>query len=275
MPQIRIYDLNDPGIYCDQNYRDDMVTLKDIMNKYNKGLTPENTYLAIGNSIFNDWDYPIEVCLFYGDDINVCKIRTCFDFNFVDVTKKGIEYKKDENAPDWRIVSNGLCLEGKCKNKNCEAFNNFVIINMGVPCIFKLGLPTEKQPTQCPMCKKHVKAVNCGFYKCEFRYIAIMETDEGKVKKESEWKDIKDEYYTFDEQESLNYSSFVIEVKNGNQSITDEFECSICLSGENNRFQHHNRNIKTLSCRHKFHEVCLDPWLARTKSCPYCRDSIN
>lgn len=246
MFSVRINDLNELGVYEDLQYDEPTETLKDIISRYNNTLNPKNTRLAIGNSAFQNWEYPIDACLFYGDSINVYHLREnakrrneveCdFGGNFADITNGGKEFQWNKNAPEWRIASKGFSLEGKCTNKDCRAYNNNVIINMGVPCLFKLGLPTDDQQTKCPLCEKHVKAVNCGFNNCEFRYKALVETDEGLEKKESDWKEIKDVYYTFDESKSLKYSSLVIEVKQGNQSITREFDCCICLNSSRKTF---------------------------------------
>ena len=146
---------------------------------------------------------------------------------------------------------------------------------MGAPTIFKLGLPSEKQPTECPLCKKHVKAVTCAFNNCEYKYISMIDTDNGLVKKESGWEEVKDVYYRFDETKSLRYSSLVIETKIGNNSITCEFECGICLSSSQNKFDNPNKNVRELSCKHKFHEACIIPWIEKCNSCPYCRKAVK
>lgn len=40
--------------------------------------------------------------------------------------------------------------------------------------------------------------------------------------------------------------------------------CSICL-------EKLNGNIKTLSCKHKFHSSCITRWYRNNKTCPICR----
>ncbi len=146
---------------------------------------------------------------------------------------------------------------------------------MGAPIIFKLGLPSDKQPTNCPLCKNHVMAVTCAFNNCEYRYKSIVDTKNGLDKKGETWKEVNDYYYRFDESNSLKYSSLVIETKIGKNSITREFECGICLSGSENKFQNPNKQIKELPCRHSFHVVCIEPWIRSKNSCPYCRVAIN
>lgn len=33
-----------------------------------------------------------------------------------------------------------------------------------------------------------------------------------------------------------------------------------------------NNDIKKLSCQHIFHSKCIDPWLSKEKSCPFCKE---
>ena len=58
---------------------------------------------------------------------------------FTDITQEAKKYEWNKSAPDWRIAHKGLCLEGRCQNEQCKAFNKMVVINMGVT-IFKLGI---------------------------------------------------------------------------------------------------------------------------------------
>ena len=46
-------------------------------------------------------------------------------------------------------------------------------------------------------------------------------------------------------------------------------DCSICLES----FTDGDELIR-LPCGHKFHSVCLDPWIRCCGDCPYCRRSI-
>jgi hypothetical protein len=45
-----------------------------------------------------------------------------------------------------------------------------------------------------------------------------------------------------------------------------ELTCSICLETIEN-----NYNI-LYKCFHKFHKECIDRWLNKNKTCPYCRE---
>ena len=133
--------------------------------------------------------------------------------NFVDVSsEKGPQkIKFSKNAPHWRIVSTGLCLEGLCRNKECEAFSHFVIMNMGANICYDIGLPNDK--TYCPICWKYVKPITCAFNKCKYRYVGIKRTSNGLERVKSDWKECDDNYYRFDPQEhgTADWSRLVLE----------------------------------------------------------------
>ena len=44
-----------------------------------------------------------------------------------------------------------------------------------------------------------------------------------------------------------------------------EDDCSICL-------MELRSNVKTLLCGHQFHVSCIDAWLAKRPTCPFCRE---
>ena len=114
------------------------------------------------------------------------------------------------SAPKWRAIDWGLNLEGRCENRSCKAFGKMVIMRMGSPIIYKLGLP-HKKPTNCPMCHQYVKPETCGFFGCSFRFLGIMETKNGPKKYKSEWKGISgQEYHRFDEVNKCNWIRFSI-----------------------------------------------------------------
>ena len=50
----------------------------------------------------------------------------------------------------------------------------------------------------------------------------------------------------------------------GNRPSHSCENCSICL-------EKLNGNIKTLSCKHKFHTSCITRWYRNNKTCPICR----
>ena len=53
-------------------------------------------------------------------------------------------------------------------------------------------------------------------------------------------------------------------LRNSTVLMKDSVECSICYENQDNI-------IRRLSCGHEFHLNCIDQWLAKKKTCPYCR----
>lgn len=126
-------------------------------------------------------------------------------FSFANLAENGVKTEWSQKAPEWRGVDCGLCFEGKCTNLKCVAYKRMVVMNMGTRIIYKMGFPGQK-PTCCPMCNKYVKPETCGFSNCEFRSIGIMEGGaNGPVRHKSEWIEVGDEYYRFDESKKANW----------------------------------------------------------------------
>ena len=50
-------------------------------------------------------------------------------------------------------------------------------------------------------------------------------------------------------------------------NLDTEYEtCTICRENFEN-----NSIVRKLNCNHIFHLNCIDQWLAKKKTCPYCR----
>lgn len=152
---------------------------------------------------------------------------------FACLSQKPQRFDWSAEAPKWRTVTMGLCLEGICKNKSCKAYEKMVIINMGLPIIFKLGLVQNQ--TNCPICRQHVKPLACAFNNCYYRYIAtIEEQNQEKRRVKSEWKQVGNYYSRFSEKNQANYASLVIEAKPINMydmgyNLTEPVGCVYCL----------------------------------------------
>ena len=63
------------------------------------------------------------------------------------------QHQFGQSGPKWSRIGAGLFLDGRCKNKECEAFNKTVSINLGLG-VFDYILDLER--SICPMCKKFV-----------------------------------------------------------------------------------------------------------------------
>ena len=65
------------------------------------------------------------------------------------------------------------------------------------------------------MCNNYVKPVTCALNNCSWRYLGSKETPTGYENIKSEWAEIKDHYYRFNEDDEVTWSSLVIETKYG------------------------------------------------------------
>jgi hypothetical protein len=59
-------------------------------------------------------------------------------------------YNKHQTYP-WRLIHNGLNIEGLCTNSHCRAYNQMVIINLGFG-EFDHSRIILQRSNKCPMC---------------------------------------------------------------------------------------------------------------------------
>lgn len=59
------------------------------------------------------------------------------------------------SSPNWRRISSGINLEGKCKNKDCEAYDENVWSRLGFG---EFHLPYQVKNTPCKMCEHNLKS---------------------------------------------------------------------------------------------------------------------
>jgi len=48
-------------------------------------------------------------------------------------------------------------------------------------------------------------------------------------------------------------------------------KCAICMT----QFKDGDEGILGASCKHAFHEKCLETWLDRSQTCPLCRERLD
>ncbi|CAF1051853.1 unnamed protein product [Brachionus calyciflorus] len=196
---------------------------------------------------------------------------------FPDVGGIGFPAMK-EHLEDWRIAKAGLCLEGKCENSECLAFNEMVIMNMGVPYIHHVGMIFNKKETKCPQCESYVKAITCSFNNCKWRYSGILVTKDGPVRVRSDWKIVENEYYKFsdDENSKVDWYSLTIETNlpdnhiKINNELTQDI-CAIC-------YDVFHDVAKKLKCNHIFHINCFEQLVKNNginTRCPLCRGIVD
>lgn len=68
-------------------------------------------------------------------------------------------------------------------------------------------------------------------------------------------------------QESLTYPHVLIHTTQ--HHVRQQDSCAICL--EKYTFQ---EVTHMLSCQHRFHAQCIDPWLQEHKECPICKVNV-
>ncbi|CAF0824067.1 unnamed protein product [Brachionus calyciflorus] len=186
--------------------------------------------------------------------------------NVLDIEREESRAKKlktshwNEDILDWRKARAGLCVEGECENSQCKAYGQMVIINLGVPVIYHVGLIDNKKTT-CPICIKYVQPKKCAFNNCKWRYMGIKETRTGPQIQNRDWETVQDEYYMVhpeQEQWLLEWNSLVIETKalskckDNKECLTKSEICSVCLEdyGELKKFL-------DICDKHKFHTSCI------------------
>mmetsp|Transcript_4561 Transcript_4561/g.409 ORF Transcript_4561/g.409 Transcript_4561/m.409 type:complete len:92 (+) Transcript_4561:301-576(+) len=80
--------------------------------------------------------------------------------------ENAIQIGFSKTAPDYRIISKGLNLEGTCSNKDCEVYNKSAWCKHGFG-DFNFNMITKI--SKCPICKENLKDINnVGYYLCSW-----------------------------------------------------------------------------------------------------------
>jgi hypothetical protein len=88
--------------------------------------------------------------------------------NFTDLSKNIYEeHYLSKTAHDYRTVSKGINVYGKCKGKKCKAYNKEVICPLKEKKSF--NLLKEKDDLECPICGCLMIPKTLGFFSCEYR----------------------------------------------------------------------------------------------------------
>lgn len=190
--------------------------------------------------------------------------------SFVDVSNKaGVETLKfSKSAPKWRIACPGLCLEGKCENYDCDAYNQWVIMNKGYG---SFDLENDYSSCLCPICKELTLSETCGFTKCIYSFSGIKRTDEGKWERYSQqtWEHVGEEYKRYDpkkigkaEWKRLNIYTIVY-----GDNAYDRPKCPCCKK----HVEPTDEGRQQLPCNHIYHKECFESLKSLTETvCPLC-----
>ena len=171
---------------------------------------------------------------------------------FTDVTdgKGPEEMQWSDEAPDWRIAYPGLCIEGECANRTCEAYGHMVIMNKGWT---EFDLINDSHLCKCPICKERVVPITCGFNNCKWKIIA-RKVELGKPPQmfKTDWKSVGDlyEYYSPEKSGEANFVALKIICRETDGQKLICFECGSEGTKE---------NMQQAGCGHLFHAAgCFD-----------------
>ena len=93
-------------------------------------------------------------------------------------------------------------------------------------------------------------------------------TDEIEEEEEEEEEVVEEEDMSEYFEKSTCYVTCVMDIDT-NEDDEEQDACAICLLEYKDE-----DNIGTLQCGHEFHAECINKWLHRKKSCPFCRASV-
>ena len=185
------------------------VTLTEFKNVVQQlfGDISNYRFLIRGKSLdtCNETRFNEQKCLFH-DNVVIQVVKRwkgggCLGVDFVDLNNTA-GLKRHEwsiTAPKWRIATFGLCLEGKCDNKSCEAYKQQVIVPIGFGKFDLLKDPFDK--SKCPICREYVDPITCAFSDCRWRWHGMKQNKPGtkpeKISKD--WQIADCAYHIFDE----------------------------------------------------------------------------
>ncbi|KAI9201982.1 kinase-like domain-containing protein [Polychytrium aggregatum] len=170
-----------------------------------------------------------------------------------------------DRTKNWRILENGLNIEGICRNTQCEAFNEWVILKLGFKDFDPFNEEHVRNLPPCPMCTQFVKPLLAVFSHCLWRFNGH-KPDVDAVG--SDWKEVEEDYVAFkDGNEPSHFAQWkelLLEVISADNS--EDGDCAICFEREGPK--------PMLVCGHRFHTGCLEMWEMRSNVCPCCRQPI-
>ena len=239
-----------------------------------EGIPPDQQRLLFNGSQLEDEELVYECDIVQGSLLHlILRLRGGGSGGkaFVDITneKSAINIQWSTSAPDWRIAEPGLCLEGICTNPNCSAFQEQVIMNMGIG-TFDMMLDTEKsEKCKCPMCKEFVEPKSCGFNNSCYTYSGIKAVENKKPQRivKQEWIDVGNLYNCFDPRSSGVAQWVNLKIYTKRKPIKPEQQGICCLLCRTSVKETKSKP----ECGHVFHDECYDRLMdGLGKECPLC-----
>ncbi|CAF1291600.1 unnamed protein product [Rotaria sordida] len=187
--------------YCKFLTGDNEEDLQDMLLTFDKDVLDEDEQTLSSYGIEEGSQLEVQYSDMTIRDIGSLGLR------FVDVNNcQGLQRREwSETAPPWRRTRCGLCLEGKCTNSQCKAYNKTVIMPIGYK-KFDVLLDCDETTTICPICKTFVQPSSCGFNNCWWRFEGRKQeaNSNGRPPKKcsSNWSQVDDAYHYFDELQS-------------------------------------------------------------------------
>lgn len=165
----------------------------------------------------------------------------------------------------WRLINDGLNIEGLCKNPVCRAHNQMVVINLGFG-EFDFARIVLQRRNQCPLCKNTIEPIRYALHNCRWWYVNHYSTNSyplNKVINTYQPKRLTCEYIIME--------IMPLDKEDREHTEIEDAVCAICLGDIEDGLE----NIR-LPCSHQFHRACIYKWLTSSQNmahtCPICRD---
>ncbi|CAM9586322.1 unnamed protein product, partial [Heterosigma akashiwo] len=204
------------------------------------------------------------------------------------------------SAPSWRVVKQGLNLEGVCTAPRCEASGHQVIVPWGFR-PFDLIIDSRRPEVACPRCMQPVTATTCGFVDCLWQFQG-KKADHASVVS-SPWQRAQDGGYSRfredDDHPGVLWERLLVSVRRWEEegleflshpppfapSSAPEAAAAAAGEGEADRACRLSEACPICweplaagrvwaPCGHDFHLLCIDRWASERGRCPLCRAAV-
>ena len=166
------------------------------------------------------------------------------------------DHQFSKSAPDWRICGRGLNIEGVCNSSSCRAYKRQVIHTIGFG-VF--DLISDNFILECPICKKHVKPVTCGFVKCNYTFddVKILPNNEEERYIQDSWIQVGDLYRYYDPSDSgmVRWKTLKIIIKESDKRLNNYTERCYCCQETIHKIE--ENNLSPFTCNHLVHQMCF------------------